>query len=58
MDSVDTKNTSLLFSNVRRRRMPGQELVVAAVFIAAALGITGVTLHTYQNPDVEVAARV
>jgi len=56
MDSVDTKNTSLLFSNVRRRR--GHELVVAAVFIAAALGITGVTLHTYQNPDVEVAARV
>ena len=56
MDSVDTKNASLLFSNVRRRR--GHELVVAVVFAFATLGITIEALRTYQNPEVEVAARV
>ncbi|HXX32387.1 MAG TPA: hypothetical protein VEJ89_16920 [Myxococcaceae bacterium] len=57
MDAVDTKNASLLFSNVRRPR--GHEKVILALFVAATLGISAVTINTYQNPVVdEVASRV
>jgi hypothetical protein len=57
MDSIDTKNASLLFSNVRRTR--GHEKVILAVFLAATLGVSAMLIDTYQNPVVdEVAARV
>ena len=58
MNSPDTQNASLLFSNVRRRS--GHQIIGAiSLLIASYLAVATVLFDTYQRPEgTTVSARV
>jgi hypothetical protein len=58
MDTPDTKNASLLFSTIRRRRSH-EVLVAGALIFASYFAVATVLIDNYQRPDVAAAtARV